>query len=1743
MEGVRHDDPFLWDVEAVVESLCSLSRPCTRDQVALADRIKEEGVDGHTLLTFEFVCSRIELFDCLGIKLGAHKASLGRAIIGLRAKSPAFRRWKLDLTREQPEDVPASPEPSLPSLPVVSQPAKNPHGEASDASAEQPMGGQEPDLAKRKLQQLEDQTRDEPVSEGPPALEPLDESTTQPRHDSSHADTGHERSTKRKRLVPTHLTEKPVNLSPLPLATEADVVMSQPAVEEDQYGFAWEQAAPHAYLGKGVMPMHAIKSPTHGLTTQVLEDRDTFATSFPVRLPTGLRLMASRVMKRHLIGRGRKEALWRQGLVAMESPESSDVDDDIIELSDLPDSFDEQTLREIEAEKAEALQPHNLVEPERVHALLQEAVDGFKEHWEHTKLLKHQRKAHKIWTDARRRGTKTRQVLQARQLAKAIDKRLHTLWADIVEEKWAKEDEVRLQARSLEQSVEDKQYNVWLAATLISSIEPPKPDSLPRPKRPATRRPQSPNGSEVLTSSDEEDFIVPDHEPEEAMDIEMDIDKAAPVRVKNEPVLHGLTPMKAESPMFIDLTQIETPQSLRRARRDTSIIDLTLTPASPRRLFVELSSQGDVGNTHASEKSPPSDETFESVEQIGTQLPKHWVERKDRSNLLICLLWRLPAARRIRIFQAARDNPSDELFALSIGKHLSEPLQDLGQLDEGGIEAVPFDMTSLFLSYIRVKICRPIRIIRLSDGWKGKIIKGKEDTWRKFHDFLKHIESAFPQNSQIFRTDAFDVEPDPLDEAEDDARPDSQGTPSRSRKNAPKEIVRNKDAVDLRERERRRIEEQESRRLKLRASLNTSGMMSRDKSRLIINETKHEDQPFIYVNEEAGKRIKDHQVDGVRFLWNQIVLDADVRQGCLLAHTMGLGKTMQVITFLSAIQESVKSADPAVTAQIPEDLRESKTLVLCPPGLVDNWMDEFLLWAPRGLFGPIRKIESALSQEERSQAVRNWAQEGGVLITGYKMLQKVVAEDEKIEEKLITGPNIVVADEAHVLKNPDTKVHSVCSRFKTNCRIALTGSPLANNVQEYYCMINWVAANYLGPLGEFKEIYEQPIHQGLWGDSLGWEKRKALKMLQVLKETVAPKVHRRTIKSLKNDLPPKHEFVIYMPPTALQRKLYELYVSGVGGGKSKHKKLPQAHIFRIVGDLGALCNHPRCFHQKMLDARVREDGKPGLVPESVITLALKETNSALDLNNPGLSLKTELLSLILDEAREARDKVLVFSQSLPTLDYLMNLLQMQKRRICRLDGETAINKRQDMTKRFNVGDQEAYLISTNAGGVGLNIQGANRVVIFDFKWNPVQEQQAIGRAYRIGQEKPVFVYRFIMAGTFEEDLQNKAIFKTQLASRVVDKKNPVSWSKRQGTYLHPIKPVPAKSLDHFIGKDRVLDKLISYKSNGEAIRSIVSTDTFEEEDPDVDLTAEERRDAEDMVKLNRLRMTDPEEYERQRGEEHRRLLMERVNLTVQHDLNAGLQVETISGVPTTTQALAPLPLRTAIDGPGGLPASHSTRGTDQSGFTADQQQHFTAGQQQQIAAGPANAQSNSFHTSSSSTVAPLPMAGANTYFAKPPPPGSVTSTSGAPPVRTVQSAPVLIAPSAGLFSSPQGSQARDSFEQKLRRRLNVVPAFASSTATTPREYVARDVTLAIDKIRKEHAFGFLPDNQHWRLLEEHLDHDRFLPAVIFGHITTSFLALTNSKELESRVSVLNSISEQEFQEKVMESKGNTDPKV
>lgn len=233
------------------------------------------------------------------------------------------------------------------------------------------------------------------------------------------------------------------------------------------------------------------------------------------------------------------------------------------------------------------------------------------------------------------------------------------------------------------------------------------------------------------------------------------------------------------------------------------------------------------------------------------------------------------------------------------------------------------------------------------------------------------------------------------------------------------------------------------------------------------------------------------------------------------------------ITLLVAIAEAATSKNESISSQIPGHLREPKTLVLCPPGLIDNWMDELLTWAPPGALGQLRKVDASLKQPDRFMNITKWFNDGGVLVMGYQMFRNIITnignklntdEHSRLEKELLQGPNLVIADEAHTMKNASSSITITAGRLKSKSRIALTGSPLANNVTEYHTMIDWVAPNYLGPIAEFRAKYVDPIETGLYKDSDPGERRKALKMLGVLKEDLSPKVNRADMSVLRDSL-------------------------------------------------------------------------------------------------------------------------------------------------------------------------------------------------------------------------------------------------------------------------------------------------------------------------------------------------------------------------------------------------------------------------------------------------------------------------------------------------------------------------------------------------------------------------------------------------------------------------------------------------
>lgn len=577
-----------------------------------------------------------------------------------------------------------------------------------------------------------------------------------------------------------------------------------------------------------------------------------------------------------------------------------------------------------------------------------------------------------------------------------------------------------------------------------------------------------------------------------------------------------------------------------------------------------------------------------------------------------------------------------------------------------------------------------------------------------------------------------------------------------------------------------------------------------------------------------------------------------------------------------------------------------QTLILCPASLVSNWLEELGYWIPESAsakVGRVRYINAELPSDKRMAKINNWHKKGGILVMSYEMFRNLFSEkkttmfmDEQwadLQRKLLEGPSIIVADEAHKMKSTASSIRTIVERFGSKSRVALTGSPLANNLIEYWSMVDWISPGYLGSLKEFKAHFVEPIQEGLYKDSTPYEHRKALKKLRVLKSEIDPKISRADITVLKDDLKPKVEFLITVPLTRLQEDLYKLCVQQVT--TSRKGKATTAKIWQWFHVLTMLCNHPAAFLKRLKNLQSQKEGQKedntdegemadqheltleeeGMdpkaeLPPSLFEQAMPLFEQAKDLESPCHSFKTDILMGILKTAKEASDQVLVFSQHIPTLDYLESLLENRRYRFRRLDGKTPMSSRPELLRDFNAGEFDVFLISTKAGGTGFNLPGANRVVIFDFGFNPQNEEQAIGRAYRLGQEKEVFVYRILAGGTFEPKIWNMALFKTQLASRVVDTKNPERHAQKLRDYFFEPRPVEQEDLAEHQGKDKkVLDRILAKRDQGydHGIRAITTTETLMTEDLDAALNDEEKAEVEKMIRAERLRKDNPIAWE------------------------------------------------------------------------------------------------------------------------------------------------------------------------------------------------------------------------------------------------------------------------------------------
>lgn len=530
--------------------------------------------------------------------------------------------------------------------------------------------------------------------------------------------------------------------------------------------------------------------------------------------------------------------------------------------------------------------------------------------------------------------------------------------------------------------------------------------------------------------------------------------------------------------------------------------------------------------------------------------------------------------------------------------------------------------------------------------------------------------------------------------------------------------------------------------------------------------------------------LRDYQIAGVRFLHKLFVY----QRGGILGDDMGLGKTVQVAAFLTAAFGKTgdeRDAKRMRAVRRDPDLWYPRVLVVCPGTLIRNWrneLDRWGWWQVDTCHGPLK--------EDAVMTARSGLLE--IMITTYQTYKQ--------NKSIINGVewDAVVADECHVLKDSRSETTKAMDEVNALCRIGLTGTAIQNSYEELWTILNWTNPGHFGSKAEWSSTISRPLTIGQSHDATLKQLSLSRRTAKLLVQNLLPKFFLRRMKTLiSHQLPKKTDKVVFCPLSDIQREAYgnfleseELVILRTLGepcscGKVRdnnvrtkkgwccYKFLPnsrpwQAIIFPAMMSLQKMSNHVTLMVPSSLDLADKQKSELDL-----LRMALPETweelyhkrDSMVNLANPEFCGKWKILKKLLRFWHANGDKVLVFSHSVKLLRILQYLFSNTSYSVCYLDGSLSYDDRQKVVDDFNSDPgQFVFLISTKAGGVGLNITAANKVVIVDPHWNPSYDLQAQDRAYRIGQTRDVDVFRLISAGTIEEIVYARQIYKQQQAN-------------------------------------------------------------------------------------------------------------------------------------------------------------------------------------------------------------------------------------------------------------------------------------------------------------------------------------------------------------------------------------------
>ncbi|OUM55732.1 hypothetical protein BVG19_g5318 [[Candida] boidinii] len=475
----------------------------------------------------------------------------------------------------------------------------------------------------------------------------------------------------------------------------------------------------------------------------------------------------------------------------------------------------------------------------------------------------------------------------------------------------------------------------------------------------------------------------------------------------------------------------------------------------------------------------------------------------------------------------------------------------------------------------------------------------------------------------------------------------------------------------------------------------------------------------------VGGTLKEYQLKGLEWM---VSLYNNHLNG-ILADEMGLGKTIQSISLITYLIESKKET--------------GKFLVIVPLSTITNWTLEFEKWAPG-----VNTVVYKGSQQQRKQ-LQYQIKYGNftVLLTTFEY----IIRDRPLLSKFKWAHMII--DEGHRMKNAQSKLSLTLNQYyHTRNRLILTGTPLQNNLPELWALLNFILPKVFNSVKSFDEWFNTPFANTGHQDKLELTEEESLLIIRRLHKVLRPFLLRRLKKDVEKDLPDKIEKVVKCKFSSLQNCIYKQMLEHnalfVGAGVRGATKSGLKGLNNKIMQLRKICNHPFVF----------EEVEDAINPSRLTTDMIWRSSG-----------KFELLDRILPKFKATGHRVLIFFQMTQVMDIMEDFLRYRDMKYMRLDGSTKADDRQLMLQDFNAPDSDyfCFLLSTRAGGLGLNLQTADTVIIFDTDWNPHQDLQAQDRAHRIGQKNEVRILRLITDDSVEEIVLERAHQKLDIDGKVI----------------------------------------------------------------------------------------------------------------------------------------------------------------------------------------------------------------------------------------------------------------------------------------------------------------------------------------------------------------------------------------